>query len=75
MFSRNRPDDDFEPTQCPVCRTLFGQRAKTKIFKAHCNECRATYWWKPWAERPNAVLDSAPKERKYCDKSGCYCRD
>lgn len=76
MFSKSRPEKDFEVTQCPVCRALFGQRDKAAIFKAHCIECKATYWWKPWAEKPNVVMDKdVTKERRYCGKDGCHCRD
>lgn len=57
MFSRNRPDDDFEPTQCPVCKTIFGRRDKTTIFKAHCKECRATFYFKPWTDTPSVIMD------------------
>jgi len=70
-----RSKNDFEMAQCPVCKALFGQRDKTVFFKAHCAECRATFWWKPWAERPNAVLDFYKPPRRYCGPKGCVCRD
>lgn len=75
MFSRARPEPDTEVAQCPVCRGILGKRDKTVIFKAHCPECRATFWWKSWADKPSVVLDSYKPNKGYCGPSGCICRD
>lgn len=64
-----------EVTQCPVCNAILGNRDKRKVFKAHCDECRATFWWKPWAERPSVIMDSDKPHRGYCGPKGCICRD
>lgn len=74
MFSKSRPDNDFEYAQCPVCRALLGQRDKTTVFQAHCAECRATYYWKPWSERPSVIMDSVKPPQRYCGPKGCVCR-
>lgn len=65
----------FETAQCPVCKAIFGQRELAAIYKAHCKECRAIFYWKPWADEPSVVMDSARKARRYCTKDGCVCRD
>lgn len=75
MPSKIRPSTDFETAVCLVCRTVFGRRDKTVLYKAHCDECRATYWFKPGSDRPNVVMDSFKPDRGYCTAQGCVCRD
>lgn len=75
MYPKHRPESDFEVAQCPVCRAILGQRDRSEIFSAHCVECRATFYFKPWAHTPSAVLDSAKKFKGYCGPDGCKCRD
>lgn len=62
--------------QCPVCRMIFRERRdKRKTFSAHCPECKATFWWKPWVATPRVVMDSEKAPMRYCTKDGCVCRD
>jgi len=61
--------------QCPVCNAIIGRRDKRKVYNAHCDECKATFWWKQWAETPTAVLDSHKTFKGYCGPDGCKCRD
>lgn len=56
-------------TNCPVCEADFGYRDKKTLFKAHCNECRATFWFYPGKEKPAVTMD-ADERRKHC---GCGC--
>ena len=71
----NRPENDFELTKCPVCRLIFGERDKTAVFKAHCDECLTTFWWRPWVDKPSAVMDTERQyAKRYCGKNGCVCR-
>lgn len=76
MFtSKHRKDRESEVAQCPVCRGILGTRDKTAIYKAHCVECRATFYWKPWADKPSVIMDSYKPHKGYCGPSGCVCRD
>lgn len=68
-------DSKFQTTQCPVCRAILGKRDKDIIFMAHCEECRATFTWRPGEDKPTGVMNKDIKKvRHYCDKNGCYCR-
>lgn len=67
---KSRPDEDFETASCPVCRAIFGHRDKTLVFKGHCRECKTTFWWKPWAVKPSAVLDRDEKKGR-CGCASC----
>lgn len=74
---KNQPEEDsrFESVKCPVCRVVFGRRDKETIYLAHCEECKATFYWKPWAKAPSVTMDKdAVKKHRYCDRNGCYCR-
>lgn len=62
--------DNTEGMQCPVCKTLFGKREKTTVFVAHCKDCRATYYWKPWAIKPSVELDKHKPENCGCGRCG-----
>jgi len=73
MFNKQRPHADFETAQCPVCRFVFGRRDTSAIYKAHCSECRVTFWWKPWAEKPTALLDRDAERRK-CGCLSCEAK-
>lgn len=50
-------DPRTEPAQCPVCRTLLGKRDCSTVYTAHCQECKATFYWKPWSKSPSVILD------------------
>lgn len=64
-----------EAAQCPVCKAILGKRNCDIIFIAHCEECRATFTWRPLGTIPNVTLDKDIKRvQRYCDKYGCYCR-
>lgn len=65
----SRRVSDFVVTRCPVCAAPFGQRDKVTLFQAHCNECKATYWWYPWKDIPTVTMDSDVK----ITKKGCGC--
>lgn len=77
MWKRNQPEENprFVPVACPVCRTALGRRDNESIYSAHCEECRATFYWKPNNEKPSVIMDKdVQKVRRYCDKDGCHCR-
>lgn len=76
--SKDRYEDEpkTEPAQCPVCKTILGKRNCDIIFMAHCEECRATFTWRPLEKEPTVILDKDIKKiQRYCDKNGCHCHD
>lgn len=75
--SKHREEDSkYENIVCPVCKADFGRRDKEKICKAHCEECKASFYWHPGEDKPSVVMDKdVKKQRRYCGKDGCFCRD
>lgn len=61
-----KKDIYLEPTYCPVCKSYLGERNPEHIFNGHCIECKTTFWWKPWSNKPSAVLDSHKKAECGC---------
>lgn len=75
MWNKKPEEEKFEAVKCPVCRTALGRRDIKVIHMAHCEECKATFYWKPGVEKPSVIMDKdAIKVRRYCDKDGCHCR-
>lgn len=64
-----------ETAKCPVCRTVLGAYDPDTIFKAHCGECRATFFFKPDTKKPSVIMDSHKQFKGYCGPAGCKCRD
>lgn len=69
---RERDEEEkrkLEPTRCPVCKAVLGKRDIEMIFAAHCEECKAVFYWRPWAEIPTVTLDRNAPVR--CGCGGC----
>lgn len=62
--------NEFKETKCPVCKVLLGRRTEDSIFRAHCEECKATFYWKPGVKKPSVVMD-ASLSKKVCGCGGC----
>ena len=55
---------------CPVCNIAEGKlgvRYPQDYFDGHCDDCRATYYFKPNSPRPYKVLTDKTKRNR------CYC--
>jgi ribosomal protein L33 len=66
---KNEDASRIEQTYCPVCKAYFGKRDCEIIFMAHCEECRATFYWRPWTEKPTVTMDKNKPVR--CGCNGC----
>lgn len=55
---------------CPVCKADFGIRSKDQLIRIHCIECKTTFWWHPWKDKPLAILDSE-KDKGKCGCTSC----
>lgn len=58
-----------ETAQCPVCRAILGKRDCDTIFMAHCEECKATFYWRPWETKPTVKMDKDIPAK--CGCGGC----
>lgn len=77
MWKQNKPEESqrFILVLCPVCSASFGQRDSKTIYSVHCEECKATFYWKAWTDKPSVIMDKdVSKTIRYCSKNGCYCR-
>lgn len=54
---------------CPVCDAHLGDRAKNELFMGHCDECKASFIWKPNAKKPESSLDK--DKPKVCGCKNC----
>lgn len=73
MWRSKDPKEEYtrlEPTQCPVCKAILGKRDCDTIFMAHCDECKATFYWRPWATKPTVKMDKDIPERCGCNTCG-----
>lgn len=59
---------------CPVCGFTLGSWFADVEFKAHCMECRATFFFKPDTDKPSVIMDSAKTFKGYCGPEGCVCK-
>lgn len=73
-YDKKDKPDDFELASCPVCKTTFGRRNLSIVYKAHCYECRASYTWYPLKDKPKAVLDK-DEERRRCGCLSCEAKN
>lgn len=69
MWSSKHRTSKIEVIQCPVCQAILGKRETNSIYIAHCAECRTTFTWKPWANKPFAELDVHKPQK--CGCGGC----
>lgn len=69
--SKDKYEDSskLEAAQCPVCHAILGKRDKDTIFIAHCEECKATFHWKPWTVKPSVTMDKDIPVK--CGCGGC----
>ena len=64
-----------ETAICPVCRAVLGAYNPETVYRAHCVECLATFWWKPGHSTPSVTMDKDSKTfRGYCGPQGCVCK-
>lgn len=69
MFHRD-PTERKEPQYCPVCKALLGTRYFEDPLWAHCDECKATYYYRSHQRKPKAILDIHNK-KGVCDCGRC----
>lgn len=59
-----------ERLYCPVCKVLLGERYKDEVFFGHCDECKASFFWKYKEKVPTSKLDKHIPQKCGCKNCG-----
>ena len=59
-----------EPLACPVCKVILGTRNYSNYQSVYCFECKATFHFIPYNDKPSATTDKQKELKCGCGRCG-----